>query len=111
MYSSWRVPAVDEPRVAEPLEALGAWVEARYRMTPRVYIAGRADHLGFSSIRGTLFEGAPTPWEAPVTRLEAGAGYYVRRNIVVRAVYQYNHRDDSRTRERDFVAAQGLYWF
>ena len=111
VYSSWSVPAVDEPRITEPLEALGAWVEARYRVTPRVYLAGRVDHLGFSSIRGTLFEGAPTPWEEPVTRLEAGGGYYVRRNIVVRAVYQYNHRDDSRTRERHFVAAQGLYWF
>jgi len=102
---------LDEPRIAGPLEALGAWVEARYRVTPRVYVAGRVDHLGFSSIRGTLFEGAPTPWEEPVTRLEAGGGYYVRRNIVVRAVYQYNHRDDSRTSERHFVAAQGLYWF
>lgn len=111
VYSSWTVPAVDEPRITDPLGALGAWVEARYRLTPRVYVAGRADHLGFSKIRGTLFDGAPTPWDAPVTRLEAGGGYYLRRNIVVRAVYQYNHRDGGQTRERHFVAAQGLYWF
>jgi len=111
VYSSWTVPAVDEPRVASPLEALGAWVEARYRLTPRVYVAGRADHLGFSKIRGTLFDGVATPWDAPVTRLEAGGGFYIQRNIVVRAVYQYNHRDGSQTRERHFVAAQGLYWF
>lgn len=111
VYSSWSLPAVDEPRITRPLEALGTWIEARYRLTPRVYVAGRADRLGFSTIRGTSFDGAPTPWDAPVTRLEAGGGYYLRRNVVLRATYQYNHRDGTRTSRRHFVAAQGLYWF
>jgi hypothetical protein len=111
VHSSWSLPAVDEPRITRPLEALGAWIETRYRLTPRVYVAGRADRLGFSTIEGTLFDGAPTPWDARVVRLEMGGGYYVRRNVVLRAVYQYNHRDDTRTSHRHFVAGQGLYWF
>jgi hypothetical protein len=115
LLSSWQVPAVDAPLLDAPLRAVGITAEGQYKLRPGFYLAGRADHVGFSSIRGTLFDGRPTPWDVPVTRLEVGGGYYVRRNVIAKATYQHNWRDgehdalyDMRTR---FLAAQVMYWF
>ena len=68
--------------------------EARYQMRPGLYVAGRLGHVGFSSVTGTRFEGRPTAWDAPVTRIELGGGYSVTRNIIVKLAYQQNWRDD-----------------
>ncbi len=111
ILNEWRVPPVEVPLIDEPLRALGVSVEGRYRIRPGFYVAGRVDHLGFSRITGTAFNGRPTAWEAPVSRLEFGGGYYLRRNIIGKLAYQYNWRDGGRTRERGFVIAQLLYWF
>jgi hypothetical protein len=76
-----------------------------------MYVAGRADHLGFSRLTGTLFASQPTTWDAPVTRGQAAVGLYLRRNIVVKGEYQYNWRDGGRPHERGLASAQLLYWF
>ena len=111
VWSRWDVPFTWRPPEGNAVSALGAWVEARYRFSPRWYLAGRVDRLGFSTITGTLFDGAPTSWDAPVERVEAGGGYYFRRNVIGRAAIQWNHRDSARARSRTFVAAQVSYWF
>jgi len=111
VVNTWSVPAVQKPFIEDRLTATGAWVEARYRVSPRWYVAGRADRLGFSRLIGTLFAGQPTTWDAPVRRGQIAAGYYVRRNIVARAEYQYNWRDGGRPHERGLASAQILYWF
>ena len=71
------------------LDALAAWVEGRYRVTPRIFFAARLDRLGFSSLRGSVLT---IPWDAPVERVEWGIGYYVQRNVVLRATAQHNWR-------------------
>ena len=43
-------------------------------------------------ITGTLFEGRPTTWDAPVSRVEAGAGYSFRRNFLLKIAVQRNWR-------------------
>jgi hypothetical protein len=115
VLSSWRLPVVAAPLRDQPLRAVALTTEARYKLRPGLYVAGRVDHIGFSSIQGTLFEGRPTPWDAPVSRLEVGGGYYVRRNVIAKVTYQHNwrdsERDQSRQPRRRFVAAQVLYWF
>jgi predicted porin len=97
--------------VEQPLSAWAGWVEARYRITPRVFAAARADHLGFSRIAGTLFDGRPVTWDAPVDRVEAGGGYYLQRNLIARAIVQHNRRDGGRITARTYVSAQLAYWF
>jgi hypothetical protein len=82
-------------------------VEGRYRLTPRIFVAGRADRLGFSQLQGSV----RLPWDAPVTRFETGAGYYLQRNLVARATVQTNRRSGGRVTERTFVSAQLAYWF
>jgi hypothetical protein len=111
VWSQWRVPFATAPPQGDEVSALGAWIEGRYRVSPRWYVAGRADRLGFSSVTGSMFDGRATAWDAPVIRYEAGGGYYIRRNIVARATTQWNHRDSARARSRTFLSAQVSYWF
>jgi len=110
--SRWNLPAVNLPFIDHPLGAQTGFVEARYRFAPRFYAAARVDRLTFSRIRGQrLFGGAPTPWDAPVRRLEAGGGVYLRRNLIARGVVQWNKRDAGLVRKRTFVSGQLSYWF
>ena len=111
LWSAWRLPAIGSPFLDKPLQAWGVTAEAQYKVTPGLYLAARADHLGFSSITGTRFDGAPTSWDLPVTRIEVGGGYSLTRNLIAKLAYQQNWRDDPRDRRTRFVAAQLLYWF
>jgi hypothetical protein len=70
------------------------------------------DHLTFSRIRGEfMFDGRPTPWDAPVTRFEVGGGVQLLRNLGARAVVQRNWRDAGRVRNRTFFSGQVAVWF
>jgi hypothetical protein len=110
--SRWTLPVLDLPRIDKPLRADAAFVEGRYRFTPRFFAAARADRLTFSTITGRrFFAGVPTTWDAPVTRLEVGGGVYLQRNFTLRVVIQRNSRDGGRSRIRTFEAAQLAYWF
>ena len=91
---------------------LGMWLEGRYRFSPRMFVAARADRLDFSRMQGTLVGGgALLTWDAPVQRIEAGFGWYLMRNLVGRTVIQRNWRDGGRVHSRTFVSGQLAYWF
>lgn len=111
VLSWWTLPVVNPPFIDSPLRAIGVSVEGQYKLRAGFYVAGRADHLEFSAIAGTLFDGLATPWDISVSRLEVGGGYYVRRNVVVKLSYQHNWRDGPNDGRRRLVAAQALYWF
>jgi hypothetical protein len=102
------IPALQAPFITEPLRALAVSLEGRYVIGPGLYVAARAEHLAFSHIRGS--SGA-AEWEAPVTRVEAGGGYYLQRNVVARVTVQVNRREGGRVRESTLPAIQLLYWF
>jgi hypothetical protein len=108
VLSSWRIPALAPPYIDAPLRAFGIDVEGRYRILPGLYAAARVDHLGFSHITGSAGE---LPWDAPVRRIEAGGGYSVQRNVLVKFAYQYNWRDSAATPTSALVSAQVLFWF
>lgn len=109
VWSRWDVPFLIAPPEGHAVSALGAWIEGRYRLAPRIHLAARADRLAFSSITGS--NGVATPWDAPVTRLELGGGYLLRRNLVVRAAAQFNRRDGGRVRQRTYLSSQVAWWF
>jgi hypothetical protein len=110
--SRWQLPAFGQPGIDTPLRATAAFVETRYRVTPRYFVAARADRLTFSRIRGEFsFEGRPTPWDAPVTRIEVGGGVQLLRNLGGRAVVQRNWRAAGRVRTRTFLSGQLAVWF
>jgi hypothetical protein len=106
--SWWQMPRVAEPFIDSPLRSVAAYVEARYRMRPGLTAALRVDRLDFSGVSGS---GGRRSWDAPVTRVEGGAGYAIIRNVVVKAAYQYNWRDSSRYPRLGLASAQLLFWF
>ncbi len=110
VYSRWSLPPAQPGRaaLADPLGALAVWVEGRYKIAPGLYVAGRADHLGFSQITGSQ---QTREWDAPVTRVEAGAGYTVQRNLLLKLAAQFTRRDAGRTRRARALAAQAVWWF
>jgi hypothetical protein len=106
--SRWDVPF----RNGDPtlrLSALGSSIETRVALTPRWSVAVRGDRLGFSRMRNPA--GDLRTWDAPVARAEAAVGYLVRRNVRLKAGYQYNWRDGGRERKAGLAGAQLLYWF
>lgn len=110
--SRWRLPALSSPFIGDPLDATAAFVEARYRFTPRLFAAARLDGLTFSRISGEkFFSGVATTWDAPVGRVEVGGGVYIQRNLIVRAVVQRNWRDGGFIHKRTFVSGQIAFWF
>jgi hypothetical protein len=108
VWSRWDLPLALLPGTARSLNASGSWIEGRYRVTPRIFVAARADRLGFSELAGTVVR---LPWDAPVRRLEWGMGYYVQRNLVLRATVQQNWRDTGRVTNRTYLSGQLAYWF
>lgn len=107
VWSRWSVPLGTGAVI--DADALAAWIEGRYRLTPRVYVAARLDRLGFSTV--TAENGVRAAWDAPVTRAEAVVGFYVQRNLVLRGALQHNDRDGGRVRQRTYAALQAAYWF
>ncbi len=108
VWSRWNLPAIDATRIEDPLDALGFYAEARYKLLPGLHLAGRAERLAFSEL--ATVAGRWT-WDAPVTRVEAGAGWTPRRHVLLKASWQHNWRDGGRVRESDLVAGQVLLWF
>jgi hypothetical protein len=128
IVSSWKTPFVSgEPTRA--LDAWTAWLEGRWRMAPRWEAAIRGERLQFSTLR-QVRTAAPTggdspyddpygppagssdvSWDAPVTRVELGGSYRLRRNVRVKAAWQYDWRDGGRVRREGNVAVQLGYWF
>jgi hypothetical protein len=112
ILSRWRIPQLGDPPIDGPLSATSAFVEGRYRITPRFFVAARLDGLTFSKVQGQrLFGGLPVTWDAPVTRLEWGGGMYVQRNLTLRGVIQHDSRDGGRVRQRTYVSGQIAFWF
>jgi hypothetical protein len=107
VWSGWDVPPL-AGTTNDRLDALGLMLEARYKVAPGFYVAGRADHLAFSRLETAS---RSFPWDAPVTRLEIGAGYSILRNLLLKAAFQHNARDGGRIRERDLLAGQVVLWF
>jgi hypothetical protein len=75
---------------------------------PGVFLGGRYDYLGFSRIEGS---NGLRSWDAPVTRVEAGGGYYLRRNVIGKVTYQHNWRDTGLFSELGVWAGQLQFWF
>ncbi|HXY40569.1 MAG TPA: hypothetical protein VEQ10_12920 [Vicinamibacteria bacterium] len=108
VWSRWGMPAIAETLITEPLPALGAFAEARYKIRPGLYAAARLEHLGFGSIDSAL--GRQT-WEANVSRVEAGLGWTPLRHLLLKASWQHDQRDGGRVRRSDLFAGQALLWF
>jgi hypothetical protein len=103
VWSAWDLPALPDPALGSALRARGLMLEGRYKIRPGLYAAARGDHLDFSDVRGI-------PWDAPVWRVEGGVGFSVRRNLLLKGVYQHSRREGTAASLRAF-AGQLVAWF
>jgi hypothetical protein len=113
IVSEWRLPMAQPPAqqlpLRTPLSAVSSSLEGRYKLRPGLYVAARYDHLGFSDVAGT---DQTVPWDAPVTRIELGAGYSIQRNLVLKISYQHDTRNGGvLLRAARMTAAQLVFWF
>jgi hypothetical protein len=106
--SAWSLPMFGALQLSEPLVAISSLIEGRYKIAPGFYAALRGERIDFSRVIG---ERGPAEWDAQIWRYEAGIGYSVRRNILLKAAWQMNGRDGGRVRKDGLYAAQVLYWF
>lgn len=109
VWSRWAVPFSFAPPEGDAVSARAGWIEGRYRVHPRLYLAARGDALAFSRLTGS--DGAAAPWDAGVRRVELGAGFLLQRNVVLRTVAQINRREGGRVTRRTFVSSQVAWWF
>ncbi len=105
IWSKWTLPA---PFDGGRLSASSVLGEARYRLVPGVHVAARAEYLGFNTITSSTLR---ERWEAPVKRVEIGAGWAIQRNVMLKGSVQRNVRDAGRVRRNTLGAAQIVYWF
>jgi hypothetical protein len=103
IWNQWQVPTL-----SQRLNATSAFLEGRYKILPGLFVASRIDRLGFSTLRSSSSD--ILSWDAPVTRLETGAGFYIRRNLLAKAAYQHNWRDGGQVRSLGLFAAQLHFW-
>jgi hypothetical protein len=108
LWSRWRLPPLDETRIETPQDVLGAYVEARYKLRPGLFAAGRVGRLSFDTLASAY--GAES-WDADVTRLEVGVGYAPHRQVLLKLSGQYNWRDGGYVTREGLVAAQVALWF
>jgi hypothetical protein len=106
--TDWRLPALGTPLLVHPLRATSWLAEGRYKLAPGLYAAARYDRMFFNSVRSS--EG-PISWDASLWRVEAGVGYSVRRNVMLKGSYQYNRRDGGLVAVARLAAAQVVLWF
>jgi hypothetical protein len=114
IVSRWQMPIATvtpatQVAVQSPLGALSVSLEGRYKLRPGLYVASRYDHLGFADETSAS---ATLPWDAPVTRIEVGAGYSIQRNLLLKMSVQHNHRDGGVLQSTAHLfAAQLVFWF
>ena len=108
VFCRYRIPTVGETRIEAPLGAWGAFAEVRYKLRPGFSLAARLDHLTFSTLHTSL---GRRSWDAPVTRVEVGAGYAIRRQVLLKASWQHNSRDGGRVSSNDLAVGQVSLWF
>jgi hypothetical protein len=106
--NTWTLPALDAPRIAAPLKAITGYIELKVRVSPRLYVAARGDSLRFSDMTGTA---GTSTWDADVSRVEIGAGYTIRRGLIVKASLMNNRRDGGPVTSSRLAAVQALFWF
>jgi hypothetical protein len=94
VWSRW-----ESPFIRNHLEALAFSAEVRYKILPRLFVAGRYGRIQFSEIAddrdldadGKLAE----PWDFPAWRLESAIGYNLSRHVLAKAVWQINRTGDN----------------
>jgi len=78
----------ESPLIAEDLDAVGGFVEARFDFLPGWYAAGRLGGLWFGDVVTNAATGARAPWDQDTARTELALGYRVSRQALLKLDWQ-----------------------
>ncbi|OGC07850.1 hypothetical protein A2V82_13870 [candidate division KSB1 bacterium RBG_16_48_16] len=98
LYNRWSYPGFDDP-----LGVFSYYVEGKYKLLPRLFLASRFGQLLFQEV--TMTSGAKTKWDDDVSRIEFGIGYYIQRETLAKIVLQTNQTSRVDPRD-DYIAVQ-----
>jgi hypothetical protein len=109
-HDTWEVPNV----ATNPIDI--SWsLEARQKLHPELFVAGRIGQIRFNDIEvGSIgYEGVATdgtaPWDYNVRRVQVGFGHRLASNAEVRAEFMRNSTDGPVDPEDDLFSIQ-LWW-
>jgi hypothetical protein len=86
VYNRWPVPLAAGD---QDFKVFGYYIEGKYTLIPRLYVALRLSGLTFG--QATLNQ-QQQPWDYDVAELESGLGYFIDRDVLLKIV-----RRDTRT--------------
>jgi hypothetical protein len=97
-YAMWEHPYLPD------LEVVSGYIEAKYKLAPGWYVAGRFDYFEPGTI--TTVSGGEEDWDYPVKRYEFGIGHHLNRQALLKLVTQLNRVDQTDDLDVDLYAMQ-----
>ncbi|MEW6158588.1 MAG: hypothetical protein AB1813_14240 [Verrucomicrobiota bacterium] len=85
-------------------DTLAYYLETKYKLTPRCYVAARWNQQFFDEIRTDT--GALEPWDRDLWRVDTAVGYRFDRHLQAKLQYSYSHQKGSLQQGEQLVAAQ-----
>ncbi len=86
------------------LGSFGWYLESKYDMAPKVFLAGRYSAMDFEEVDDGA--GGRTSWDYDVDRLEVGIGYRPTVNVLAKLSGQHNKTDDIKDPDDDIAVLQ-----
>jgi len=100
MHSTFEVPRVGDA------ELLTGFVEVRYKVAPRWWLAGRWNRSIFDEVRN-----ATSRWDRHLTRIDVGVGFRQDANLHFKLEYNRGQQSGGNINGRDQVALQAVFAF
>lgn len=101
VFNTWPVPLDGRD---EDFKVFGYYLEGKYTLMPRIYLALRLSGLRFGD---ALLQQTVQPWDYNVTELEGGVGYFIDRDVLFKLVRRET-RIDGGSRPKDSLTVLQL---
>ena len=100
MRSTFEVPRVGDA------DLVTAFVEVRYKVAPRWWLAGRWNRTMFDEV-----EGSTRSWDRHLTRIDIGVGFRQDANLLFKLEYNRGQQSGGNVNGRDQLAVQAVLTF
>jgi hypothetical protein len=110
IHNTWDVVPGGSTEPLRQARCLAAFAEALWRLSPRLRLGGRVDHISFGQMEQEPAYGKAEPWGEPLTRAEVAVGFAPHRRVLLKAAYQHNWQQAAAPGRRGLVAVQAVFW-
>jgi len=110
IHNTWDAVPETPGQALPPARVLAAFIEAIWRLSPRLRLGGRIDRMTFGARDKVSSYGRRRSWEEPLTRAEIALSVLPHRRVLLKAAYQHNWQDAAPPGRRGFAAVQAVVW-